>query len=156
MGVSVCVLVDLWAVGLKTGNMDVSIIRSPGLWWLCNCICMELYENIRGKKAVTSPAQRTLPASIAVAMETVGVGRSILFPLATDRKIEAQRARIRPNSLGRKKVCLALSGPLWEETYCTCLWDQETQFLGREDTVLFPSSLPAPREPLLSRWRSPG
>lgn len=54
---------------------------------------------------MTSPAQRTLPASIAVAMETVGVGQSVLFPLATDRKIEAQGGRIRSNSLGRKKVC---------------------------------------------------
>ena len=79
------------------------IIRRAGLWWLCNCICMELDENIIEEKAVTSPVGRTPSASIVVAIETVK-GGSTLFPQATDRETEAQGGRIRSNSLGRKKA----------------------------------------------------
>ena len=60
-----------------------------GLRWLCNYICMKLYENIKEEKAVTSPVRRTLPTLTEVAMETKR-WEALFFPLATDREIEAQ------------------------------------------------------------------
>lgn len=74
-----------------------------GLWWLCNCICVELNQNIKEEKAVTSPAWRT-PPNIDRGCHGDCQAESTLFPQATDRETEAQGGRIRSNSLGGKKV----------------------------------------------------
>lgn len=79
------------------------IIRSMGLQCLCNCICTELYENIRGEKAMTSLSQEDT-TNIDCGCHGDCEAGSTLFPQATDRETEAQGRRIRSNSLGRKKA----------------------------------------------------
>lgn len=70
---------------------------------MCNRICVELYENISGEKAVTSPARRTRPTSIVVAMETVR-WEALSFHRPQMGKLRPKGRRIRSNNLGRKKA----------------------------------------------------
>ena len=107
------------------------IIRNMGLQWLCNCIHMKLYENIREEKAVTSPVRRTPPTLIEVAMETKR-WEAIFFPPQTG-KLRSRGGRIRSNSLGRGKRPVSPNMTLWGgDSLKLTLGPRESTSLGEE------------------------
>lgn len=112
------------------------IIRSTGLWWLCNCICLELYENIRGKQSVTSPIRRTLPTSIVVAIETMQKGEAL-----SSHRPQTGKLRPREGELGLIAWAgKSLLSPIATLLLGLPLGQRDSSFLGEEEGLC--SSLP--------------
>lgn len=88
---------------------------------MCNCICMELYENIKEEKAVTSPVRRTPPPSIAVAMETVR-REALSSHRPQTGKLRPRKGGFGPIAWTRKRLLSPIT-TLWGGDLFCGLWD---------------------------------